>query len=73
MSIKEKLEAMELDDLCEVCRYASRCSGGGVRGGPNGPIYPYCADHDLEDFVDEETLDAMYEDFLVERYNKIEE
>lgn len=73
MSIAEKVEAMKLDDLCTVCRYRSDCSGGGVRGGPNGPRYPWCADHDLEDFVDEELLDEAYEDFLSEGSTAINE
>lgn len=30
-------------EVCKVCRYADDCDGG-VRGGPNGPIYPPCAD-----------------------------
>lgn len=35
------------EEWCLYCRYNDDCSGE-VRGGPNGPIYPPCADGDPE-------------------------
>ena len=58
---------IDKDRLCDVCRYNMiyNCHGG-VRGGPNGPIYPPCADGDLERFVDENLIEDVYEELVEE-------
>lgn len=43
------------DDWCQYCRYGDECEGG-VRGGPNDPIYPPCADGDPEMCLDESAV-----------------
>ncbi len=44
-------------ELCKYCIHEGDCSGG-VVGGPNGPIYPPCADSKPEDWFD---LDSYVE------------
>lgn len=46
------------NDYCEYCKYNDEC-GGGVRGGPNGLMYPLCVDKDIEDLLD---IDLLLED-----------
>lgn len=43
------------DELCKYCRHDDVCSHG-VSGGPNGPIFPPCADGDLDMWLDENVL-----------------
>lgn len=43
------------DDWCQYCRYGDECEGG-VRGGPNSPIYPPCADGEPEMCLDESAV-----------------
>ena len=51
---KVDIESLDQEILCKYCKIGdSLCSGPGVKGGPNGAIYPYCADN--EDFFDKET------------------
>lgn len=54
---------LDLEGLCKYCKYSSECSGG-VRGGPDDPIYPPCADGLDEDDFDLESYleDAEDED-----------
>lgn len=56
----------EQSRLCEVCPYAAEGCTGGVRGGPNGPIFPPCADGDYECFID---IVALEELMLEEKTN----
>lgn len=57
---------IEHDRLCEVCMYQSSDCDGGVRGGPNGPIYPPCCDSDLRSYVDEGLLQSVYGEIVEE-------
>ena len=43
------------DEWCNYCRYSDECDGG-VKGSPNGPIFPPCADGDLDMWLDENVL-----------------
>lgn len=54
----------EQDTHCDYCRYESDCpnKGGGVRGGPNGPIYPYCCDAEPMQYIDLDALQEAYEE-----------
>lgn len=47
------IEELDQETLCKYCKYSGECSGPGVTGGPNGPIYPGCMDN-AEDFFDKE-------------------
>ena len=57
-SIREIIDEIDPDELCNYCSYNTDCTGG-VHGSPNGPIYPPCADRLDEDAFD---LDAYMED-----------
>lgn len=52
--------------LCDVCMYLDPGCSGGVLGGPNGPIYPPCADDDSQSFVDENLLRKIYAEIMEE-------
>lgn len=52
--------------LCDVCMYQSQDCNGGVHGGPNGPIYPPCADDNSQNFVDENLLREVYAEITQE-------
>ena len=69
VSYQEKLEAIESKGLiCDVCSFFPKlCSGdGGVRGGPNGPIYPPCADAETYDFVSPDKVEEIYRELVEE-------
>lgn len=51
------------DMLCDVCRFR-RYGCGGLTPGPNGPIYPPCADGDPENYVDEDSLQEIYREIM---------
>lgn len=38
--VDEWLENHDGDDYCLYCKCSAECDGRGVRGGPDGPIYP---------------------------------
>lgn len=67
---EEPLEMIKVvidnDRLCDVCKYSSAGCGGGVHGGPNGPIYPPCADSDPQSYVDEDRLENVYNEIVEE-------
>lgn len=45
--------------LCDACRYQhGYCAGFAM--GPNGPLYPPCADKNPENYVDEDLLQEIY-------------
>ncbi len=50
---------------CEVCKLYGDCSGG-VRGGPDGPIYPVCSDCDPINYVDKVALEDVYNEIMEE-------
>lgn len=54
----------EQDMLCDVCIYRSEGCTGEVRGGPNGPIYPPCADDDTDRYVDTSLLEKVYAEVM---------
>lgn len=60
---------LEGEDCCPYCPYNNECSGG-VTGGPNGPIYPYCADHDIHKKLNKE---AFFDEQLREMFKNKEE
>ena len=60
MSIDDMMDiVIDNGDCCLVCKYSLDCHG--MSGGPNGPIYPYCAEHDDYSWVDEELLSIYIE------------
>lgn len=42
--IEEVLENIDQETMCAFCRYSSNGCEPGVKGGPNGPVYPKCSD-----------------------------
>lgn len=54
------LQTLGGDEACSVCRYQSYGCTGGVHGGPNGPIFPPCADTSIAELSDEDTLLNAY-------------
>lgn len=56
--VREIIASLDSEELCKYCSYNADCDGG-VHGGPNGPIYPPCADGLRESDFD---LDAYLED-----------
>ena len=58
-TIDEKI-AILIDEghTCDICKYVD-C--GGIHGGPNGPIYPPCADG-MENCVDEFSVEEVWEE-----------
>lgn len=59
--VREIMDSLDEDEFCKYCRHRSDCSGG-VHGGPDGPIYPLCADGLDEDDFDLEAYLADMED-----------
>lgn len=41
--VKKWIDEHEGDEYCNYCKYQSICIGG-IKSGPNGPIYPPCSD-----------------------------
>ena len=56
--MREIIKSLDGEEVCKYCGYSPNCPGG-VSGGPNGPIYPPCADRLIEDAFD---LDAYLAD-----------
>lgn len=63
-NVKKAYYNLEGEDCCKYCPYQDECHG--VTGGPNGPIYPYCADHNIYAELD-------YEKFKEDYFREIEE
>lgn len=57
---------LQADLYCEICTCRSDCSGGGVRGGPSGPIYPPCADKDFDLLLEEDLIEEVYNEYFKE-------
>jgi len=53
---------------CDVCKY-QHDGCGGLTAGPNGPIYPPCADLEPEHYVDEDYLREVYDEIMEEESN----
>lgn len=50
-SVREIIDSLDPEELCQYCRYEKEGCEGGVKGGQNGPIYPPCCEgFDEEDF-----------------------
>lgn len=63
-SIKEMFNKLEGEDCCKYCHFRDECNG--LSCGPNGPIYPRCADLNTNEYMD-------YELFKKDYLGKIEE
>lgn len=57
---------IEHERACDCCTYKDNgCDGsGGVRGGPNGPIYPPCCDHDPLSYMDQDLIAEVYDEIM---------
>ncbi len=61
------------DSLCGVCMYENNCSRG-VSGGPNGPIYPPCADGDDPSYyIDEDALQEAVDAYTIGELDREED
>ena len=67
--LNSQFNNLEGEDCCPYCPYNNECSGG-VTGGPNGPIYPYCADYDIHEKLNKE---AFFDEQLREMFKNKEE
>lgn len=56
--VKKAFNNLEGDDCCEYCPYRDECHG--ITSGPNGPIYPYCADNNIYAMLDYEKFKKDY-------------
>ena len=68
-SLDSQFYNLEGEDCCPYCPYNNECSGG-VTGGPDGPIHPYCADHDIHEKLNKE---AFFDEQLREMFKNKEE
>lgn len=67
-SIRKAFNELEGEECCPYCKYCDECSG--IVAGPNGPIYPACADAlDASRYL---SYEAFKRDYLGE-FNKKEE
>ena len=55
---KKAFYDLEGEDCCEYCPYRDECHG--ITSGPNGPIYPYCADNNIYAVLDYEKFKKDY-------------
>lgn len=60
-SVREIIDSLDGEELCNYCSYSPDCSGG-VKGSPNGPIFPPCCDGLDEDDFDLEAYLADSEE-----------
>ena len=75
--MKEPIDYMldkifDCERQCDICIYRSEDCDGGVHGGPNGPIYPPCADKDFGYWADEDLIEEVYKELLEEEMIMIE-
>lgn len=69
-NVKKAFYDLEGEDCCEYCPYRDECHG--ITGGPNGPIYPYCADNNIYAVLDYEKFKEDYlGEFKEENFMKI--
>lgn len=50
--IKKAFDELEGEDCCKYCRFHDECNG--LSCGPNGPIYPRCADLNTNEYMNYE-------------------
>ena len=53
------------DDFCAYCNCG--CESNGVKGGPDGPVYPPCGDWD-----DKELLENLDKEMILKELNDVE-
>ena len=53
--VEQWIQDHDGDDYCKYCIYHDDCPGG-VIGGPNGPIYPPCADISVSELLDTDAI-----------------
>lgn len=62
--IKNAFNSLEGEDCCEYCRYKDECHGM-TSNGRGEPVYPACADMDVDDYLDYEAFKEEYLDYEV--------
>ena len=66
-SLKEMAEViLGHERACDACSYKHYGCSGGISGGPNGPIYPPCAEHDPTWYMDEDRIVKVYDEIMEE-------
>lgn len=65
--MKEIFNKLEGEDCCKYCRFHDECNG--LSCGPNGPIYPRCADLNPNEYMDYELFKKDYLGELEEEEN----
>lgn len=59
VNVREIIDSLDGDELCNYCDCKFDGCKGGVSGGPNGPIFPTCSDgldeshFDLESYLED--------------------
>lgn len=57
---------LDYERACDACTYKYDGCSGGISGGPNGPIYPPCAEHDPTQYLDEDLIVEVYDQIMEE-------
>lgn len=57
-TLLEMLNKLEGEDCCKYCHFRDECNG--LSCGPNGPIYPRCADLNTNEYMDYELFKKDY-------------
>lgn len=58
-SVKQAFDSLEGEDCCEYCRYKDECHGM-TSNGRGEPVYPACANMDVEEYLDYEAFKEEY-------------
>lgn len=62
-SVKKAFDSLEGEDCCEYCRYKDECHSM-TSNGCGEPVYPACANMDVEDYLDYEAFKEEYLEYL---------
>lgn len=65
--IQKAFNKLEGEECCNYCRYCGECNG--LTLGPNGPIYPPCADPSENDYLDYKAFKRDYLEKFKEEIN----
>ena len=55
--IKKFLESLDEDEICNYCKHYPDCDGS-IKNYGNGPIFPPCADGDVDSYIDYDLVDG---------------
>lgn len=70
VDLNKKVEViMDHERVCDCCIHNGDCSGG-IHGGPNGPIYPPCAECDPLVYMDTDLIAEVYDEIMEEQVDE---